>query len=198
MAGPKSTGESQAIQRWPGRWLALEAATAGVGYAAALCWASVCLLASFRPDRLSNPYWSGIPHLRSDTSGIVGFVLAALCLCGSEYLRWRRRAAAECLPGGQRPAAGWPGAAGRRAPRLSGRCPLLLLSASETSALLCSGLVTYLSVNEVTHPATLRLQATHLLSWPAEGTVRVVALLLAAASVAVLRYLWPARPRTAR
>jgi len=187
MAGPKSTGESQAIQRWPGRWLALEAATAGVGYAAALCWASVCLLASFRPDRLSNPYWSGIPHLRSDTSGIVGFVLAALCLCGSEYLR--------C---GQRPAAGWPGAAGRRAPRLSGRCPLLLLSASETSALLCSGLVTYLSVNEVTHPATLRLQATHLLSWPAEGTVRVVALLLAAASVAVLRYLWPARPRTAR
>ena len=77
---------------------------AGVGYAAALCWASVCLLASFQPDRLSNPYWSGIPQLRSDTSGIAAFVLAALCLCGSEYLRWRRRAAAECLPGGQRPA----------------------------------------------------------------------------------------------
>ena len=67
---------------------------AGVGYAAALCWASVCLLASFRPDSLSSPYWSGIPFLRSDTSGIAGLVLAALCLCGSEYLRWRRHAAA--------------------------------------------------------------------------------------------------------
>ncbi len=189
MAGPKSTGESLAIQRWPGRRLALEAALAGAGYAAALCWASVCLLASFRPDSLGNPYWSAFPHLRSDTTGIAGFVLAALCLCGSEYLRWRRRAAAAGRPGG---------GAGRRAPTLSGRGPLLLLSVSETSALLCSGLVTYLSVNEVTHPATLRLQATHLLAWPAEGTLRVVALLLAAASVAVLRYLWPARPRAAR
>ena len=169
---------------------------AGVGYAAALCWASVCLLASFRPDSLSSPYWSGIPFLRSDTSGIAGLVLAALCLCGSEYLRWRRHAAAECQPGGERPASRWPGGAGRRAPGLSGRGPLLLLSAAETSVLLCSGLVVYLSVNMVTHPATLRLQATHLLSWPAEGTLRVVALLLAAASVAVLRYLWPARPRT--
>lgn len=167
---------------------------AGLGYAAALCWASVCLLASFRPDRLSSPYWSDIPHLRYDTSGIAAFVLAAVSLCGSEYLRWRRRAAAECLPGGQWPASHRPGAAGR----LSGRCPLLVLSASETSALLCSGLVVYLSVNAVTHPATLRLRATHLLSWPAEGTLRVVALLFAAASVAVLRYLWPARPRAAR
>ncbi|MGO9782415.1 MAG: hypothetical protein ACLPKE_28765 [Streptosporangiaceae bacterium] len=190
MAGPKSTGESQVIRRWPGRRLALEAALAGAGYAAALCWASVCVLASFRPDSLSDPYWSGLPHLRSDTSGIAGFVLAALCLCGSEYLRWRRRAAAAGGAAGQ--------AAGRRAQTLTGRGPLLLLSASETSALLCSGLVGYLSVNEVTHPATLRLQATHLLAWPAEGTLRVVALLLAAASVAVLRYLWPARPRAAR
>jgi hypothetical protein len=171
---------------------------AGMGYAAALCWASVCLLASFRPDRLSSPYWSGIPQLRSDTSGIAGFVLAALCLCGSEYLRWRRRAGGECPPGGQRPASRWPGAAGRRPPVLRGRCPLFLLSASETSVLLCSGLFTYLSVNVVTHPATLALETTHLLPWPAEGTLRVVALLLAAASVAVLRYLWPARPRTAR
>ena len=57
---------------------------AGLGYAAALCWASVCLLASFRPNRLSSPYWSDIPQLRSDTSGIAAFGLAALALCGSE------------------------------------------------------------------------------------------------------------------
>ena len=125
-------------------------------------------------------------------------MLAALGLCGSEYLRWRRRAVAERLPGSQRSASAWPGTAERGTPKLSGRCPLLLLSVSETSALLCTGLVAYLSVNAVTHPATLRLQATHLLSWPAEGTLRVEALLLAAASVAVVRYLWPARPRAAR
>jgi len=42
-------------------------------------WASVCLLASFPASPAAEqPYWSGIPHLRSDTSGIVGFVLAAL------------------------------------------------------------------------------------------------------------------------
>jgi hypothetical protein len=192
-AGQKSTGEGRVIRARPGRWLALEAAMAGTGYAAVLCWASVCLLASFRPDHLSSPYWTGIPQLRSDTSGIAAFVLAALGLCGSEYLRWRRRAAAERLPGPP-PASGWPSAGSQRALRLGGRFPLLLLSASETSALLCSGLFAYLSVNQVTHPVTMRLQATHLLSWPAEGTVRVVALLLAAASVAVLRYLWPARP----
>jgi hypothetical protein len=197
MAGHKSTDEGQAAQGWPGHWLALEAAMAGLGYAAALCWASVCLLASFRPDRLSSPYWSDLPHLRSDTSGIAAFVLAGVCLWGSEYLRWRRHAAAERPPGGQGPVSHGPGTARRQVRGLTGQCPLLLLSASESVALLCSGLVVYLSVNAVTHPATLRLQATHLLTWPVEGTLRVCALLLAATAVAILRYLWPIRPRAA-
>ena len=30
-------------------WLAIEALTFGLAYGAGLCWASVCLLASFRP-----------------------------------------------------------------------------------------------------------------------------------------------------
>jgi hypothetical protein len=39
------------------------------------------------------------------------------------------------------------------------------------------------------HPATLQLHITHLLPWPAEGTVRVEALLLCACSIAASRYL---------
>jgi hypothetical protein len=41
----------------------------------------------------------------------------------------------------------------------------------------------------VTHYSTLRIELTHLLPWPSEGTVRVLALAICAASVAVTRYL---------
>jgi hypothetical protein len=166
------------------RWrLAAEAATAGLGAAATACWAGVCLVGSFRPELLGIPYWGGLPHLRSDTTGFFAFVVAAGCLWASEYLRWRRRAATPPTPPGT--AAAWSG----------GRGPLLLLSAAETAAVLGTGLVAYLSVNAVTHPATLGLHVTHLLPWPAEGTLRVLALLVTAVSVAVIRYLWPSRPR---
>lgn len=162
----------------------VEAAAAGLAYGAGLCWASVCLLASFRPRELSNPYWPDIPYLRSDTSGIVAFAVLAVCLCASEYLRLRRRA-----PAIERVL---------RADMViktntedKWRWEDFMLAMSETVAVLSTGLVGYLSVNAVTHPRTLQLHLTHLLPWPAEGTVRVVALLLSVGSVAVLRYLWP-------
>jgi hypothetical protein len=60
---------------------------------------------------------------------------------------------------------------------------------SETVEIVTTGLVIYVSANSVTHPATLGLQASHLAAWPTEGTVRVVALLLCACSIAALRYL---------
>ena len=46
-------------------------------------------------------------------------------------------------------------------------------------------------MNTVTHPATQQIQATHLLSWPTEGTLRVVALLLCSVSFGMIRYLRP-------
>ncbi len=84
---------------------------------------------------------------------------------------------------------------------------MLVLAVAEAVAVLATGLFVYLSLNAMTHPQTLQLQITHLLPWPAEGTVRVEALLLCACSVAVWRYLrarytWvpspagPAAPRT--
>jgi hypothetical protein len=166
------------------RRLALEALAAGLAYGAGLCWASVCLVASFRVDDLSAPYWRGVPGLRTDTSGILAFFVLAVCFAVSEYLRLGRRQGGAVTPVPEVTAGAQPGGAAR----------LLALAISETVALLATGLVGYLSVNAVTHPATLQIHATHLAAWPTEGTLRVVALFLGACSVTMLRYLWAAAP----
>lgn len=60
---------------------------------------------------------------------------------------------------------------------------------ADVAALLGPGLVIYLSLNEAMHPWTLRIQLTHLLPWPSEGTVRVMALGVCLVAVATRRYL---------
>ncbi len=55
---------------------------------------------------------------------------------------------------------------------------------AETAAFLGTGLVIYLSFNAVMHPWTLQIQLTHLLPWPSEGTVRVIALAICLVAVA--------------
>jgi hypothetical protein len=148
--------------------LAVEAITAGLAFAALLEWASTALVGSFRGQDLPGRYWQPIP-LRTDTSGFIAFLAAAICLATSEYLRLRRRrGAAACPPPG--PAA------------------TLVLAVAETVAVLATGLFVYLSFNALTHPVSLQLHITHLLPWPAEGTVRVEALLLCACAAAVWRY----------
>lgn len=161
-----------------GFWLAVEAAAAGLAFGALLQWASTALVGSFRPQDLPDPYWSDIPGLRTDTSGFAAFIVAAVCVLTSEYLRLRRRRAAATA--GAAPPTAVPGDAA-----------LLAAAAAETVAVLATGLFGYLSVNAVTHPVTLQIQATHLLSWPTEGTLRVVALLLCVVSLGVVRYLRP-------
>ena len=162
-----------------GAWLAVEAAAAGLAFGGLLEWASTALVGSFRPQDLADPYWRGVPWLRTDTSGFAAFIVAGICLLTSEYLRLRRRRA---------------GAADETAPPpvvAPGEVALLAMAASETVAVLATGLFGYLSVNAVTHHFTLRIQATHLLSWPTEGTLRVVALLLCVVSFGLFRYLRP-------
>jgi hypothetical protein len=154
--------------------LTAEAVTAGLAYAMTLWWLSVCALGSFRPDFMAFPYWPRLTALRSDTSGALAFVVAAVCIVTSEYLRLRRRAAGRAV-------------ADRR---LADRPPVLFtVAVAEMVAVLATGLVVYLSVNAVTHPETLMVAATHLVPWPTEGTLRIIALIGCAASVAVLRYL---------
>jgi hypothetical protein len=156
------------------RWLAVEAMTFGLAYGAALWWIGVCMLGSFRPAELGTPYWSGIPGLRSDTSGVLAFFAVAFFLTYSEFLRLRRRHTRTTTPG---------------TTPFSGLTSTAVLAASETVAVLATGLVIYLSVNAVTHPETLNRQATHLMSWPTEGTLRVIALLLCICSASMLRFL---------
>ena len=183
-------------------WLAVEAAAAGLAFGSLLEWASTALVGSFRPQYLADPYWRGVPWLRTDTSGFAAFIVAAICLLSSEYLRLRRRrraasaGAARLSPASAGAARLSPASAGaaRPSPASAGEGALLAMAAAETVAVLATGLFGYLSVNAVTHHFTLQIQATHLLSWPTEGTLRVAALLLCIVSFGVVRYL---RPRIA-
>jgi hypothetical protein len=156
--------------------LVVEAWSAGVAYAAGLCWISVCFVATFHPNDLSSPYWRDISLLRTDTCGIAAFFVTTVCLGTSEYLRLHRRRGEF---GAQRP----------RARQLPGGWSLIALVAAETVTVMATGLFVYLSANAVTHPVTLNIQAMHLASWPTEGTLRVIALGLCLGSVTVLRYL---------
>jgi hypothetical protein len=166
------------------QWAALEAWATGLAYGAGLCWASASLVASFRPGDLGAPYWSGLPALRTDTIGIAAFVAVAASFAVSEYLRLRRF---------QRPTLASAADRGRLDVPLSpsqsiGSVLLFASTLAKTLAVLATGLVVYVSVNAVTHPATLLLRATHLATWPSEGTLRVDALIVSTCAVAVLRY----------
>ena len=153
------------------RRLGIESATFGLGYTAVLIWSGSALVASFTAGE-ANPYWPAIPHLRTDTLGVICFGIAIVTLSVSRYLQLSRRRA------------GVPAQSGPRAPRV-----LAVQALAEVAMVLGTALVAYLSLNAFTHPETLSLQLTHLWPWPSEGTVRVIALGVCLAAVAVARYL---------
>jgi hypothetical protein len=156
------------------RKLAVESVALGLGYTAVLIWSGSALVASFTGGEAS-PYWPNIPHLRTDTTGVIAFAVAAVSLAVSQYLQLRRRsdASADSVP--------------RSVPRTAS--VLAVQAVADTAAVLGTGLVIYLSLNAVTHPITLTLQLTHLWPWPSEGTVRVIGLGICLVAVATRRYL---------
>ena len=150
-----------------------ESVATGLALAAALVWFGSCLVGSFHPDRLARPYWPEIGGLRTDTAGVVAFAVLVVTLTVSETLRVRRRR--------------------RGAPAEdSDGAPISVVAAVATGLAVAAlvgglGLVLYLSVNALTHPATLAIQATHFATWPTEGTLRVLALAATALAAAWLR-----------
>jgi hypothetical protein len=155
------------------RRLVVESAALGLGYAAFLIWVGSAFVGSFGDFNDAYPYWPAIPHLRTDTAGFFAFGLAIVCLVISRYLQLGRRN----------------GAPAERVARLRPARVLAVQAVADVAALLGTALVIYLSVNEAMHPWTLPIQLTHLLPWPSEGTVRVMALGVCLAAVAVRRYL---------
>ena len=158
--GPASTS-------WPSK-----RAAAGLAYGAGLCAASAFVVASFQPGWLSYPYWGALPWLRTDTCGVLAFLVASISFATSEYLRARR---------GTRPA-----------PRDNDVRRSLALATSNTGIVFATGLFVYLSTNAVTHPWTLSLPATHLARWPTEGPAGVVGVAVRW-SAAARRYLTGSR-----
>lgn len=157
--------------------LVIESLSAGLAFGALLWWASTCLVGSFRPQGLDSPYWAVISGLRTDTSGFAAFIISAICLVTSEYLRLQRRYAKRAYSSDSPAPIGLP----------NGRTFTYALC--EAVALLATAVVGYISVNAVTHPASLLMQVTHLFAWPSEGTLRIMALLLCVASGSILRFL---------
>jgi hypothetical protein len=150
----------------------VEAVAFGLGYTAVLIWIGSALVGSFGYDDY-DPYWSVIPRLRTDTAGALAFGVAIVTLLLSRYLELRRR--------NGRPA--------RQVPVTRSAGVLAVQAAADVAMFLGTAVVIYLSCNAFMHPWTLKIQLTHLLSWPSEGTVRVVALGFCLVSVAVRRYL---------
>jgi hypothetical protein len=161
------------------RKLLVESAAFGLGYTAVLIWAGAALVGSFGGS-LASPYWPAIPHLRTDTSGVIAFAIAIVSLSVSRYLQLRRGGG---VPAEQVAQSSAPGSPARPA------WVLTVQAIAETAAILSTSMVAYLSFNAVTHPYTLRLQLTHLWPWPSEGTVRVIGLCICLVAVATRRYL---------
>ena len=155
------------------RKLVVESVTLGLGYAAFLIWVGSAFVGSFGDFDDAYPYWPAIPRLRTDTAGFIGFAVAIVCLVISRYLQLGRRN----------------GAPAERLARLRPARVLAVQAVADVAAILGTALVIYLSANEAMHPWTLPIQLTHLLPWPSEGTVRVIALGVCLVAVATSRYL---------
>lgn len=148
----------------------VESVALGLGYAAVLIFGGAALVAAFSTNE-SLPYWALIPRLRTDTSGVLAFVVAMVSLPVGRYLELRRRGDTPVRPVSR--------SAGVHA----------VQAVAEAALVLATGLVIYLSLNAVTHPQTLEIQLTHLAPRPSEGTVRVLGLFVCLAAVATRHYL---------
>jgi len=151
----------------------VESVAAALALVAGLICFGSFLVGSFHPGRLARPYWPEVGGLRTDTAGVLAFAVLVITVAVSETLRVSRRRLRA------------PGEGGDRIPISSVATVATGVAAAVWVGSI--GLVVYLSVNALTHPATLAIQATHFAKWPTEGTLRVLALAATAVATAWLR-----------
>jgi hypothetical protein len=153
--------------------LVIESVARGLGYAAVLIFGGSALVAAFS-NYEAYPYWPAIPHLRTDTSGFLAFVVALVSLSVSRYLELRRRGDRGDTP----------------VKPVSRPAGIHAVQAVADAAVVCgTGVVIYLSLNAITHPWSLPLQLSHLWPWPSEGTARMTGLAACWIAVATRHYL---------
>jgi len=151
----------------------IEGGVSGLAYSSALVALSAFLVGSFRPRDLSHPYVGHLAWLRIDSVGIASFVVATVGLATSGYLKRSYGVIGQSATDGRAP----------------GAIRLLITVVARSLVAAGTTLVVYISINAVTHPFTLGRPATHLLSWPTEGTLRAVSLIVVAFAVAIDRAL---------
>jgi hypothetical protein len=145
----------------------------GLTYSSGLIALSAFLVGSFRPRDLSHPYVGHLAWLRIDTFGIASFFVATVGLAASGYLRRSYGVTRQSATDGRAP----------------GTSSLFITAVARSLVAAGTTLVVYISINAVTHPSTLDRPATHVLSWPTEGTLRAVSLIVVAFAVAIDRAL---------
>ena len=104
----------------------VESVAFGLGYTAVLIWSGSAIVASFTGCE-ATPYWPAIPHLRTDTTGVIAFAVAIVSLVVSRYLQLRRRSGAPAepvaRPAGVSRCRRWPRPPPSSAPPSSSTCP---------------------------------------------------------------------------
>ena len=75
----------------------IESAAFGLGYTAVLIWFGSALVGSFTGNE-AFPYWPALPHLRTDTAGVIAFAVAIVTLSVSKFLQLRRRGTTPAKP----------------------------------------------------------------------------------------------------
>jgi hypothetical protein len=143
----------------------------------ALGWLYAAIIGVVRPGDLSSRIGPWIP-VRHDTAGIICFGLSAVAYFVGGMFRPPREARMPNVPWRVH---GGDGDQTRGLRHTVGRASLRTLFVYSTMILI------YLMVQTVTYPATMPMALTHLLRWPTERSVLVVALLCSISSFILLR-----------
>jgi hypothetical protein len=134
------------------------------------CWLFCALVAVVRPARLPEAPLALPFHLRTDTLGMMSFILVGVTTLPRRWLAEGRTWRGRLGPG-------------RKAAGPTGRTSDAVLRTFRDLTFL---LATYVAANYLAHPATMILPLTHVASWPSERAAGLDAFALSWAATMLL------------